>query len=193
MIVSGQPGHIDQIKQMNAGGVYRLIDEHGPISRIELSKQAQLAPASITKIVRELMEAHLVRETEYQEMGSRGRPAIGLVLDTEAWHYLSVRISNQVMTLALRDLSGHLVVEDKVDLPSEHPQPLLERILTDIDQFFYPPPTSVGTTDRYRHHLTRYGGLIHRHHSPYAVLRRRRNGDWSGAGKAHRGTSLSAT
>ncbi|WP_033568782.1 sugar metabolism global transcriptional regulator Mlc [Dickeya undicola] len=136
MIVSGQPGHIDQIKQMNAGGVYRLIDEHGPISRIELSKQAQLAPASITKIVRELMEAHLVRETEYQEMGSRGRPAIGLVLDTEAWHYLSVRISNQVMTLALRDLSGHLVVEDQVDLPKEHPQSLLDRILIEIDQFF---------------------------------------------------------
>ncbi|WKV51086.1 MULTISPECIES: ROK family transcriptional regulator [Dickeya] len=136
MIVSGQPGHIDQIKQMNAGGVYRLIDENGPISRIELSKRAQLAPASITKIVRELMEAHLVRETEYQEMGSRGRPAIGLVLDTEAWHYLSVRISNQVMTLALRDLSGHLVVEELVDLPTEHPQSLLERILIEIDQFF---------------------------------------------------------
>ncbi|AIR67950.1 sugar metabolism global transcriptional regulator Mlc [Dickeya fangzhongdai] len=136
MIVSGQPGHIDQIKQMNAGGVYRLIDENGPISRIELSKQAQLAPASITKIVRELMEAHLVRETEYQEMGSRGRPAIGLVLDTEAWHYLSVRISNQVMTLALRDLSGHLVVEELVDLPTEHPQSVLDRILIEIDQFF---------------------------------------------------------
>ncbi|MCI4031375.1 ROK family transcriptional regulator [Dickeya dianthicola] len=136
MIVSGQPGHIDQIKQINAGGVYRLIDENGPISRIELSKRAQLAPASITKIVRELMEAHLVRETEYQDMGSRGRPAIGLVLDTEAWHYLSVRISNQVMTLALRDLSGHLVVEEWVDLPTEHPQSLLERILAEIDRFF---------------------------------------------------------
>nr|WP_202428570.1 ROK family transcriptional regulator [Dickeya dianthicola] len=136
VIVSGQPGHIDQIKQINAGGVYRLIDENGPISRIELSKRAQLAPASITKIVRELMEAHLVRETEYQDMGSRGRPAIGLVLDTEAWHYLSVRISNQVMTLALRDLSGHLVVEEWVDLPTEHPQSLLERILAEIDQFF---------------------------------------------------------
>jgi len=136
VIVSGQPGHIDQIKQMNAGGVYRLIDENGPISRIELSKQAQLAPASITKIVRELMEAHLVRETEYQDMGSRGRPAIGLVLDTEAWHYLSVRIGNQVMTLALRDLSGHLVVEELVDLPTEHPQSLLDRILAEIDQFF---------------------------------------------------------
>ncbi|HIF6573840.1 TPA: sugar metabolism global transcriptional regulator Mlc, partial [Serratia marcescens] len=54
MIAVGQPGHIDQIKQTNAGAVYRLIDQLGPISRIELSKRAQLAPASITKIVREL-------------------------------------------------------------------------------------------------------------------------------------------
>ncbi|MDI8954274.1 hypothetical protein MJO10_29505, partial [Salmonella enterica subsp. enterica serovar Anatum] len=42
----------DQIKQTNAGAVYRLIDQLGPVSRIDLSRLAQLAPASITKIVR---------------------------------------------------------------------------------------------------------------------------------------------
>ncbi|WP_409308793.1 ROK family protein [Pectobacterium sp. B1J-3] len=136
MIADGQPGHIDQIKQMNAGAVYRLIDKYGPISRIELSKRAQLAPASITKIVRELLEAHLVQETEYQDIGSRGRPAIGVILDTQAWHFLSVRIGNNTMTLALRDLSSKLVVEDDVPLPAEHPQPLLDRILNEIDKFF---------------------------------------------------------
>lgn len=72
MIADSQPGHIDQIKQTNAGVVYRLIDRYGPISRIALSKKAQLAPASITKIVREMLEAHLVQETEFQEAGSRG-------------------------------------------------------------------------------------------------------------------------
>ncbi|MCW2473857.1 MULTISPECIES: ROK family protein [unclassified Symbiopectobacterium] len=136
MIADGQPGHIDQIKQMNAGAVYRLIDLHGPVSRIALSKLAQLAPASITKIVRELMEAHLVKETEYQDVGSRGRPAIGLLLDTDAWHYLSVRIGREEITLSLRDLSNSLVVEDCVNLPGDHPQPLLERILHEVDQFF---------------------------------------------------------
>nr|WP_211185995.1 ROK family transcriptional regulator [Brenneria salicis] len=121
---------------MNAGAVYRLIDKYGPISRIELSKRAQLAPASITKIVRELLEAHLVQETEYQDIGSRGRPAIGVILDTQAWHFLSVRISHHSMILALRDLSSKLVVEDNVPLPAEHAQPLLDRILNEIDNFF---------------------------------------------------------
>lgn len=37
-----QPGHIDHIKQVNAGRVYKLIDLKGPISRIDLSKQSGL-------------------------------------------------------------------------------------------------------------------------------------------------------
>ncbi len=136
MIVGGQPGHIDQIKQVNAGAVYRLIDLHGPISRIELSKRAQLAPASITKIVRELVEAHLVQETEFEETSNRGRPAIGLILDTEAWHYLAIRMNPGSLTIALRDLSSKIVVEEQLSLPAIHELPLLERLLSEINQFF---------------------------------------------------------
>lgn len=136
MVVDSLPGHIDQIKQMNAGAVYRLIDTHGPVSRIDLSRLAQLAPASITKIVREMLEAHLVQETEIQDPGGRGRPAVGLILDTEAWHFLALRITRGELWLALRDLSGREVVEDSVALELEHPQPLLLRIQEQVDQFF---------------------------------------------------------
>ncbi|WP_158781368.1 ROK family transcriptional regulator [Pantoea sp. BAV 3049] len=136
MITDSQPGHIDQIKQTNAGAVYRLIDRFGPISRIELARKAQLAPASITKIVREMLEAHLVQETEFHEAGSRGRPAVGLILDTVAWHYLSVRIGKGDITLALRDLSSQMVVEETLPLPVDDPRPLLNRIISEIDSFF---------------------------------------------------------
>ena len=122
MVADSQPGHIDQIKQTNAGAVYRLIDQLGPVSRIDLSRLAQLAPASITKIVREMLEAHLVQETEIQEPGSRGRPAVGLVVETEAWHYLS--------------LSSKLVVEDRLELPLNAEQSLLDAIVSHIDNFF---------------------------------------------------------
>ncbi|MEX5411388.1 ROK family protein [Atlantibacter hermannii] len=136
MVADSQPGHIDQIKQTNAGVVYRLIDQLGPVSRIDLSRLAQLAPASITKIVREMIEAHLVQETEIQEPGSRGRPAVGLMVETEAWHYLSVRINRGEINLALRDLSSKLVVEEQLALPQQESPPLLERIIAHIDQFF---------------------------------------------------------
>ncbi|MFV0263869.1 MAG: sugar metabolism global transcriptional regulator Mlc [Kluyvera sp.] len=136
MVADSQPGHIDQIKQTNAGAVYRLIDQLGPVSRIDLSRLAQLAPASITKIVRELLEAHLVQETEIQEAGSRGRPAVGLMVETEAWHYLAVRISRGDIHLALRDLSSKLVVEEQLELALEDETPFLNRVLAHIDQFF---------------------------------------------------------
>lgn len=131
-----QPGHIDHIKQTNAGVVYRLIDQHGPISRIELSRRAQLAPASITKIVREMLDAHLVQETEFQEPGSRGRPAIGLVLDTLAWHYLAIRIQPGAITLTLRDLSSRALEEDRLPLPVTSDVPLLQNLQTLVDAFF---------------------------------------------------------
>jgi len=136
VVADSQPGHIDQIKQTNAGAVYRLIDQLGPVSRIDLSRLAQLAPASITKIVREMLEAHLVQETEIQEPGSRGRPAVGLMVETEAWHYLSLRISRGEIFLSLRDLSSKLVVEEQRELSLVDEQPLLARIIAHIDTFF---------------------------------------------------------
>ena len=136
MNLDSQPGHIDQIKQTNAGVVYRLIDHYGPISRIELSKRAQLAPASITKIVREMLDAHLVQETEFQDPGSRGRPAIGLVLDTLAWHYLAVRIQPGQITLTLRDLSSRALQEDRLPLPNQADQPLLQTLQNQVNEFF---------------------------------------------------------
>ena len=136
MGADSQPGHIDQIKQTNAGAVYRLIDQTGPVSRIDLSRLAQLAPASITKIVREMLEAHLVQETEIQEPGSRGRPAVGLMVETQAWHFLSVRINRGEINLALRDLSSQLVVEEQLDLPLDDDTPFLDRIVNHVDHFF---------------------------------------------------------
>lgn len=136
MVAESQPGHIDQIKQTNAGSVYRLIDQLGPVSRIDLSRFAQLAPASITKIVRELLDAHLVQETEIQEPGSRGRPAVGLMVETEAWHYLSLRISRGEINLALRDLSSKLVVEEEQSLPLEDSSSFMTRVIEHIDRFF---------------------------------------------------------
>ncbi|MGL5345594.1 MAG: sugar metabolism global transcriptional regulator Mlc [Plesiomonas sp.] len=136
MAVGHNPGHIDQIKQINAGAVYRLIDQLGPISRIELSKQAGLAPASITKITRELLDVHLIRENECQEFGSRGRPAVGLVLDTEGWHFLSMRLGRGYLTLALHELNGRALIEERLDVIEREQVALLKRLVSEIDLFF---------------------------------------------------------
>lgn len=109
--MENQTGHIDQIKQLNTGIVYRVIDQYGPISRIALSKQSQLAPASITKITRELIDAHLVKEIEFPVLGLRGRPAIGLVIESEGWQFLSIRLDNKSISLSLKEINTQTIIE----------------------------------------------------------------------------------
>ena len=131
-----QPGHIDHIKRNNAGSVYKLIDLYGPISRIELSKRSQLAPASITKITRELIDAHLIKETQYQESTSRGRPAIGLIPNNEGWQFLSIRIGRGYLTIALHELGGDILVEERQEISELHQDDLIEKLLGEINIFF---------------------------------------------------------
>ena len=61
-----QIGNVDLVKQLNSAAVYRLIDQYGPISRIQIAEQSQLAPASVTKITRQLIERGLIKEVDQQ-------------------------------------------------------------------------------------------------------------------------------
>nr|WP_228005649.1 ROK family protein [Xenorhabdus sp. BG5] len=116
--------------------VYRLIDQYGPISRIALSKKAQLAPASITKITRELIDAHLVKETEFPDLGFRGRPAVGLKVDSEGWQFLCIRIDEGHIVIGLRDLSSNLVVEKQSVFSVPQNCSFLDCVVNEIDNFF---------------------------------------------------------
>ncbi|ANU36866.1 ROK family protein [Vibrio scophthalmi] len=131
-----QPGHIDHIKQVNAGRVYKLIDQKGPISRIDLSKESQLAPASITKITRELIDAHLIHETTVQEATSRGRPAVGLQVNNDGWQFLSMRLGRGYLTIALHELGGDVLIDTKIDIHEIDQEDVLARLLHEIDEFF---------------------------------------------------------
>lgn len=131
-----QPGHIDHIKQVNAGRVYKLIDQKGPISRIDLSKESELAPASITKITRELIEAHLIHETTVQEAISRGRPAVGLQTNNEGWQFLSMRLGRGYLTIALHELGGDVLIDTKIEIHELDQDDVLARLLYEIEEFF---------------------------------------------------------
>ena len=113
-----------------------LIDQFGPISRIDLSKLSALAPASITKITRELIDAHLIHETVVQEATSRGRPAVGLQTNNEGWQFLSLRLGRGYLTIALHELGGEVITEKYIDIEERNQDAMLERLLSEITQFF---------------------------------------------------------
>ncbi|WP_047045070.1 DNA-binding transcriptional regulator NagC [Vibrio mexicanus] len=101
----GQIGNVDLVKQLNSAAVYRLIDQQGPISRIQVADVSQLAPASVTKITRQLLERGLIKEVA-QQASTGGRRAISLTTEVEPFHSVAVRIGRDYFQFSLYDLGG---------------------------------------------------------------------------------------
>ena len=113
---SHQIANVDLVKQMNSAVVYKLIDQAGPISRIQISEACQLAPASITKITRHLLARGLIKEVEQQE-STGGRRATSIVAERKAFRTILVHLGREKVTLAVMDLSTKLLKKMQLDLP----------------------------------------------------------------------------
>ncbi len=122
-----QIGNVDLVKQLNGAAVYRLIDQQGPISRIQIAELSQLAPASVTKITRQLLERGLIREVD-QQASTGGRRAISIITETRHFHTLAVRLGRHDATLTLYDMSGKALGEEHSPLP-QRTQETLENAL----------------------------------------------------------------
>lgn len=129
-----QIGNVDLVKQLNSAAVYRLIDQHGPISRIQIAEQSQLAPASVTKITRQLIERGLIKEVD-QQASTGGRRAISIVTETRNFHAIGVRTSRHDTTLTLYDLSSKVVAEEHYPLPERTQETLEHALLNTIAVF----------------------------------------------------------
>lgn len=122
-----QIGNVDLVKQLNSAAVYRLIDQQGPISRIQIAELSQLAPASVTKITRQLIERGLIKEVD-QQASTGGRRAISIITETRGFNTIGIRLGRNDATLSLFDLSGKSLAQDDYPLP-ERTQETLENAL----------------------------------------------------------------
>lgn len=129
-----QIGNVDLVKQLNSAAVYRLIDQHGPISRIQIAEQSQLAPASVTKITRQLIERGLIKEVD-QQASTGGRRAISIITETRNFQAIGVRLGRHDTTLTLYDLSSKAIAEEHYPLPERTQETLEHALLNTIAQF----------------------------------------------------------
>ncbi|EOC1345307.1 ROK family transcriptional regulator [Cronobacter turicensis] len=129
-----QIGNVDLVKQLNSAAVYRLIDQQGPISRIQIAEQSQLAPASVTKITRQLIERGLIKEVD-QQASTGGRRAISIVTETRHFQAVGVRLGRHDATLTLFDLSSKVLAEEHFPLPERTQETLEHALLNIIAQF----------------------------------------------------------
>lgn len=130
----GQIGNIDLVKQLNSAAVYRLIDQHGPISRIQIAEQSQLAPASVTKITRHLIERGLIKEVD-QQASTGGRRAISIITETRNFQAIGVRLGRYDATITLFNLGAKSLAEEHYALPEKTQDTLENALLDAINQF----------------------------------------------------------
>ncbi|KEA51951.1 transcriptional regulator [Mangrovibacter sp. MFB070] len=129
-----QIGNVDLVKQLNSAAVYRLIDQAGPISRIQIAELSHLAPASVTKITRQLLERGLIKEVD-QQASTGGRRAISIITETRLFQAIGVRLGRHDATLTLFDLSARSLAEEHFPLPERTQETLQDALLNTLATF----------------------------------------------------------
>ncbi|PWW08003.1 DNA-binding transcriptional regulator NagC [Mangrovibacter plantisponsor] len=129
-----QIGNVDLVKQLNSAAVYRLIDQAGPISRIQIAELSHLAPASVTKITRQLLERGLIKEVD-QQASTGGRRAISIITETRLFQAIGVRLGRHDATLTLFDLSARPLAEEHFPLPERTQETLQDALLNTLATF----------------------------------------------------------
>ncbi|NVD06067.1 ROK family protein [Vibrio sp. JPW-9-11-11] len=130
----GQIGNVDLVKQLNSAAVYRLIDQQGPISRIQVADVSQLAPASVTKITRQLLERGLIKEVA-QQASTGGRRAISLTTEVEPFHSVAIRIGRDYIQFSLYDLGGKELAESYTEFFYTTQNELTDGLLSNLKAF----------------------------------------------------------
>ncbi len=130
----GQIGNVDLVKQLNSAAVYRLIDQQGPISRIQVADVSQLAPASVTKITRQLLERGLIKEVA-QQASTGGRRAISLTTEVDPFHSIAVRLGRDYIQLSLFDLAGSELASSHYDFDYVEESQLIDGLIEFIQSF----------------------------------------------------------
>ncbi|CAN1539973.1 NagC Transcriptional regulator/sugar kinase [Paracoccaceae bacterium] len=118
--------------------VFELVRAAGLIPRVQVAKDLNISPASVTTISSELIEAGLIEEVSARrdEDAGRGRPAVALGVRADAHRVAGLKLSDREHSAVIVDFAGKLIADDVIP---RHPGPmspedLLQAIETLIDR-----------------------------------------------------------
>jgi predicted NBD/HSP70 family sugar kinase len=140
------------MRQQNRAVILATIQEHGPISRIELAQILNLNPATVTRITRTLIEENLITEVGEGTSQSAGRKPVLLEFNNRAQLLAGVVVRASEMTGIVADLAGTVLVRrTQLKPPQLESAPLLALFedLFDTDPSYAPRVTAacVGLPD----------------------------------------------
>lgn len=106
------------VGRQNRSAVLETLLLHGPQSRVEIASRLSLSAATVSRIVKTLLDSGLVRQIEdtqeFRPSGGVGRPPVLLHIASEGGWVLGVDLGLSFQTVALADLGNRVI--SKIDL-----------------------------------------------------------------------------
>ncbi|AOV08626.1 ROK family protein [Sporosarcina ureilytica] len=122
------------IKKINRGLILSKIIEHKAVSRADLSKITGLNKATISVQVADLLNDHLIYETQ-QEHNVVGRRPILLSINRSAGYVLGIDLDYKYIQYTVSDLGGHPVDFHAVELETENYHDILKILIDQIKAY----------------------------------------------------------
>jgi glucokinase-like ROK family protein len=129
------------IKKINKYIVLEQIRNHFPISRADISAKTGLNKATVSTMVSELIEDHLVTETGLGE-SSGGRKPMMLLFNHQAGYAIGVDMGVNYILAMLTDLSGAIVAEKRIELTDLSLASVMEKLKKCIHSLIKKTPDS---------------------------------------------------
>lgn len=122
--------NLENVKNQNRAAILKLLNDHGPMSRKDLSVQLGLTPASVTTICGDLLAEQMLFELGEQPGAKHvGRRKILLGLNYEYRYVLSISIETPTTCVTLCDLRGEHRVQRRLETrTSDAPELFLKRV-----------------------------------------------------------------
>ncbi|WP_084958060.1 ROK family transcriptional regulator [Thermoactinospora rubra] len=100
-----QPADFADVRATNLAVVLRFVRDNAPCSRADIAASTGLNKATVSSLVADLIERHLIKETGLTE-NRIGRPATMLVLDGSPYAAVGMEINVDYVTAVAVDLAG---------------------------------------------------------------------------------------
>ncbi|MGP4041075.1 ROK family transcriptional regulator [Gracilibacillus sp. D59] len=102
-------GSFEGMKLINKSTILNMIRLEGPISRADIAKKTELAPPTVSSIVSELIEEHMVIEKVGEAKTQGGRKPLMLSINVNAAYVIGIYAAAEVVEAIITTLDGNIV------------------------------------------------------------------------------------
>ncbi|MEM1221863.1 MAG: ROK family transcriptional regulator [Verrucomicrobiota bacterium] len=117
------------IRRLNAVSVLNQLRTNGPMSRAMIAASLGLTRATVSNIVKDLLQVSVVSETEYNERGT-GRPGLLLNLNPDCGSMIAVDVNLDHFAVVLTNVGQDILWRDRSPLlRNAAPDQVMERVV----------------------------------------------------------------